>query len=118
MILSASVTFGHDDKELSDTAYCVGVLRHSIAARARLGADSDTPSRVQLLTQKSAMVGSAVGKNGLDAVTIRQLFSVGRADAELCWDQVDMCILGAATDLDACMRPVKDACLRTAACER
>lgn len=62
---------------------------------------------MQLLTQKSAMIGHAVGTKDIDTEATLQLLSAGRADAEHGWDPVDMCILGAATDLEACMRPVK-----------
>jgi len=99
-----------------ESAYCVGALRHMQDSIARLGAPSEAQKQADALARRSVVVKAALGRDGLDAVLVRQLIAAGRADAEECWDQVDMCLDGSPSDLGACMRAVKPACLRTGAC--
>ena len=118
LVLSTPVALGQDNTALKDTAYCVGALRHSTTMHARLSPASYAKSGMQKLMQTTAIVGSAIEKHDIDTDTTRQLFAAGRADAQTCWDQVDMCFDSGAIDLELCMRPVKDACLKTTACDR
>ena len=67
--------------------------------------------------QRSDIVRASVGRDGLDAVKVRDLIAAGRGDAEACWDQVDMCFDGGTPD-QTCMEPAKDRCLRASACSR
>ena len=118
IVLSTAVALAQDGRDLRESAYCVGVLRHTKDMVARLGTPSDAQKQAGQLAQRSAVVRTSIGKHDIDAVTTRQLIALGRADAELCWDQMDMCFDGGSADLEACMQPVKQTCLKTSVCNR
>lgn len=118
IVVSAAMAFGQDQADWRDSAYCVGVLRHASAAVARLGAPADAQRGTERLAQRSALVRTALGRDGADAVAVRDLMALGRADAQVCWDQADQCFDAGAADLAACMQPVRQTCLRTSACAR
>jgi hypothetical protein len=117
-VLFAPAALGQDNQDIRDSAYCVGVLRHSKDVLARLGAPSEQQNQTERLASRSAIIRAAVGKHDIDAASTRQLIALGRADAEICWDRVDACFDSGAADLQSCMQPVEATCLKTKMCNR
>lgn len=118
IVFAATVALGQHRKAWDESAYCVGVLRHTKGVVVRLGTAAEGQKQAEQLAQKAAFLRIALGKHDVDAVATRELFAIGRAEAQVCWDQMDMCFDGRPAELEACMEPVKQTCLRTSICSR
>jgi len=106
-----------DATDWNESAYCVGALSHTKEVLLRLGAPADAAMHAQRHAAQAAIVSATIGRDGKDAVKARDLMALGRADAQACWDQMDMCFDRGSADM-ACMEPAKKACLRSSVCSR
>ncbi len=129
--LASLVTAAVSDeyKELTDSAYCAGVLRREIDLTKAMGENLDVRDKEQLLARKIAFLQGALRQQKIDTEISNKFVVIGEVDAQLCWDIVKKCFTEASkraeknVDLDSsqrmlenCSRPAEAACTRTEAC--
>ena len=131
LIFHPNATFSNEYKELTETAYCIGVLSRNIdLIKKEFGNVPGTQADQQNLARKIAFLEGAMKQRKIDIETANKLASIGHEDAQLCWDTSKKCGHEAVkrseqkVDLDLsermqrnCERPAVAACKRTDPCD-
>jgi hypothetical protein len=121
-----NATLADDYKELTDASYCIGVVSRNIDLTQKMSNSMlDVRDQQQHLARKTAFVEGAMKLRKIDTETVNKLIGVGRADAQLCWDNAEKCAQAALKrgDIDLsermvrnCERPAEAVCKRIEVC--
>jgi hypothetical protein len=131
IIVWPSFVVADEYKELTDAAYCAGVIVQYIdLAKRDFGAVADSRADQQLLARKTTFIEGAIKQNKIDIETTNRFVAIGQADARLCWETLKKCVAEATqraekkVDIDVsinmqrnCERAGEAVCTRINTCQ-